>query len=51
MGCNCGKASNAKETHVYTDEKGKQTSYPTLTQAKAAKVRNGNRGSVRTERK
>lgn len=51
MGCNCGKASNTNEVHIYTDDKGKQTSYPTLTQAKAAKVRNQNRGTVRTERK
>lgn len=51
MGCNCGKTTATNEVHVYTDEKGKQTSYPTLTQAKAAKIRNQNKGSVRTERK
>ena len=50
MGCNCGKQSK-NEVHIYTDEKGRQTTYPSLTQAKAARIRNGNKGSVRTETK
>lgn len=49
MGCNCGGSKASKQRHIYVDEKGKSTSYPTLTQAQAAKVRNGNRGAVRTE--
>jgi hypothetical protein len=52
MACNCGGASNqSKQVHIYTDEKGKQTSYQSLVQAQAARVRNKGLGSVRTESK
>lgn len=51
MGCNCGGAKATKEVHIYTDEKGRQTSYPKLVQAQAARIRNRNLGSVRTETK
>ena len=47
MGCNCG-GKNAKLVWVYTDEKGKQTSYNTEIEAKAAKIRNADQGSIRS---
>ena len=48
MGCNCGGNKNAKEDHIYTDEKGKQYTYTSVYEAKAHKIRNKGLGSVRT---
>lgn len=46
MGCNCG-GKKADTIYIYTDTKGKQTSYNTEAEAKAAYIRNGHSGSVR----
>ena len=50
MGCGCG-GKNAKVNYIYTDPKGAQKTYNTEVEAKAAKIRNGNLGSIRTEPK
>lgn len=50
MGCNCGN-KNAKYNYVYTDSKGKQTTYNTEIEAKAAKIRDANVGSIRQVQK
>lgn len=49
MPCNCGKSSAKQTTYVYVDPKGRQTSYRTEIEAKAAKIRAGGGGSIRTE--
>lgn len=49
MGCNCGQKSNT--VYVYTDGVGKQSTYNTEVEAKAAKIRDNHRGSIRTEAK
>jgi hypothetical protein len=51
MGCNCGGNKNAKVRYVYTDPKGRQTSYNSEYEAKAAKIRNAGEGSIRTVQK
>ena len=48
MGCNCGGSKAQKWEYVYTDPKGKQTTYNTEYEAKAAKARNSGQGSVRS---
>ena len=50
MGCNCG-GSAAKNVYVYTDGSGRQRTYNTEIEAKAAQVRSGGVGSIRTEPK
>lgn len=47
MGCNCG-SKEQKWEYVYTDAKGKQTTYRTEYEAKAARARNQGQGSVRS---
>lgn len=49
MGCNCGK-KRTNEQHIYTNEKGEQRKFPTLLEARQAQIRNGGKGSVRTEK-
>jgi len=42
MGCNCGKKANGtKQSFVYTSPTGKQTTYSTEIEAKAAMIRGG----------
>jgi hypothetical protein len=50
MGCNCGgKTSQVK--YVYTDGSGRQHTYGTEIEAKAAMIRGGGAGNIRTEPK
>lgn len=52
MPCNCGGGqANAKVTHIYTDSNGKQQSFKTDIEARAAQIRAGGGGSIRTEPK
>lgn len=46
MGCNCGN-KNSKFNYIYTSGAGKQTTYNTEVEAKAAKIRDNNSGSIR----
>lgn len=46
MGCNCGKTAQQKFSFVFVDEKGKRTPYTSEVQAQAAKIRNGQKGTV-----
>jgi len=48
MGCNC-MGSGEKKVYIYVDADGRQRSYSTELEAKAAKIRAGNTGSVRVE--
>ena len=41
MGCNCGKRGTAAVKYVYTSPTGKQTTYNTEVEAKAAMIRGG----------
>lgn len=47
MGCNSCGSKNAKFNYVYTSSKGVQTTYNTEIEAKAAKIRDSNAGSIR----
>lgn len=49
MGCNCGKARVKNAVYIHTDSNGKQTSYGTEIECKAAILRSG--GSCRVEEK
>lgn len=50
--CNCGGAkSTSSVKHIYTDPQGRQTSYNTNIEARAAQVRAGGGGNIRTEAK
>lgn len=52
MPCNCGGAqSSSSVKHIYTDANGRQTIYNTNIEARAAQVRAGGGGSIRTEAK
>jgi hypothetical protein len=51
MGCNCAGQKTAAVKYVYTSPQGVQTSYPTQIEAKAAQVRAGGGGNIRTEAK
>jgi hypothetical protein len=52
MGCNCaGQQRAAAVKHIYTNPQGRQTSYNTEIEARAAQVRAGGGGSIRTEAK
>ena len=51
MPCNCGSKNTAKVDYVYTDGNGKQVSYRTEIEAKAAQIRAGGGGSIRTQAK
>lgn len=46
MGCNCGN-KNAQYDFVYTDSKGRQVTYNSEVEAKAAKIRAGGVGEVK----
>lgn len=48
MGCNC-TGNSVKKTYVYVDANGRARTYSTELEAKAAKIRSGNTGSVRVE--
>ena len=48
MGCNCGSSKNAKVSYIYTSPKGVQTTYNSEVEARAAQIRNGGGGSIRT---
>jgi hypothetical protein len=50
MGCNCGSKAT-QFVWVYTDGAGRQRTYSTEIEAKAAKIRSGGVGSIRTEPK
>jgi hypothetical protein len=45
MPCGCGKKANTKFVYVAAD--GKQVTYPTEVQAKAAMIRAGGKGEVK----
>lgn len=47
MGCNCGGAK-APMKYIYTDANGRQWTYDTEIEAKAAQVRAQGAGSIRT---
>lgn len=47
MPCNCGQKRGAA-TYVYVSATGQQTTYNTEVEAKAAKIRAGGSGEVRT---
>lgn len=49
MGCNCNGSNAAKVVYVYVDANGRQRSYTTELEAKAAKIRAGNTGSIRVD--
>jgi hypothetical protein len=49
MPCNCMGANGEKKVYVYVDANGRQRSYTTELEAKAAKIRAGNTGSVRVD--
>lgn len=53
MPCNCGggAAKNASQKHIYTDANGRQQSFNTNIEARAAQIRAGGGGSIRTESK
>jgi hypothetical protein len=46
MGCNCG--GSAAKQYQYVAPNGQVTTYKTEVEARAAKLRNGNSGEVRT---
>lgn len=49
MPCNCGGGTTAKNVYVYTDgTSGRQTTYNTEIEARAAQIRAGGGGSIRT---
>lgn len=48
MGCNCG-AKKINVSYVYTDTKGLKKSYNTLIEARAARIRAGNVGTITEE--
>lgn len=50
MGCNCGN-KNQKMNYIYTDTSGRQHTYSSNVEAKAAQIRAGGGGSIRTEPK
>lgn len=47
MGCNCGKKTAASGKFVYVAPDGRQVTYPTEVQAKAAMIRAGRVGEVK----
>ena len=47
FGCGCGGAKAARQEWIYTDKDGKQHSYRSEIEAKAAQVRAKGLGSVR----
>lgn len=49
MGCNCRKVAAKNVTYIYTNPNGVQRSYRTEIEAKAAQLRAGGGGSIRTE--
>lgn len=51
MGCACSGKKNGNQRWIYTDPNGRQSTHQTEVSAKAAKIRNGNRGSIRVEPK
>lgn len=49
MGCACGgKGSQKNVKYIYTDSKGVQKVFPSEISARAASLRDQNRGSIRT---
>jgi hypothetical protein len=48
MPSNCGGNKTAAKQFVYTDGNGRQWTYNTEIEAMAAKVRDSNRGNIRT---
>lgn len=48
MGCNCGKSTQAEMKFVYTAPDGSKTEYTSEVQARAAQIRNGNKGTYVT---
>lgn len=46
MGCNCG-SKNQKYNYVYTDGNGRQHTYDNEISARAHKIRDNNKGSIR----
>lgn len=51
MACgSCGKSAAKKNVkYIYTNSKGVQTVHPSLISARAASIRDKDRGSIRTE--
>jgi hypothetical protein len=48
MGCNCGSNNNSTQQYVYTDPKGVQRTYRTEIEARAAQIRAGGGGNIRS---
>jgi hypothetical protein len=51
MGCNCAGSKTISLKYIYTDSNGRQYTYSTDIEARAAQVRAGGGGSIRTEPK
>lgn len=51
IGCNCGSKTAQKVNYIYTTPQGRQVTYRTEIEAKAAQIRAGGGGSIRTEAK
>lgn len=49
--CNCGGNKTSSVKHIYTDVNGRQTTYKTDIEARAAQIRAGGGGNIRTEAK
>ena len=49
MGCRCGSSKSKKYVYIHVSPTGRQTSYGTEVEAKAAQIREG--GSYRVEEK
>jgi uncharacterized membrane protein len=47
MSCGCGGSAAQKQTYIFTDANGKQVSYKTEIEARAAKIRANHEGSIR----
>jgi hypothetical protein len=45
VACNCGGAKTAPQTYVYTAPDGSKKEYRTEVEARAAQIRNGNKGT------
>lgn len=51
MPCNCGGGANAAKKYIYTTPQGRQVTYNTDIEARAAQIRAGGGGSIRVETK
>ncbi|HEU4911411.1 MAG TPA: hypothetical protein VFV76_05905 [Actinomycetes bacterium] len=51
MGCGCTGNGQSKVTYIYTTPEGRQVSYRSEIEAKAAQIRAGGGGNIRTQAK